>query len=241
MKKPLLNDIIEYKRDLLQKERAIPLSKRFEESFHVIAEIKRHSPSRGPIKKINDPAALAKTYEQGGASMISVLTDQKFFHGSLEDLKKVSSAVSIPVLRKDFIMNPKQIAEAIKAGASSILLIVSVLGQSLKEMVRLCNALEIEPLVEVHDEDELKMALESECRMIGVNNRNLKDMEISLETSERLANLFPKGIIKIAESGMLTLDDVKRMKDAGYNAVLIGEALICHPDPAEFIRQARAL
>lgn len=236
-----MSDIIEFKKDLLEKEATPPLFKKFENSFHVIAEIKRHSPSRGDIAPIEDPVKLARLYEQAGASMISVLTDEKFFHGSLEDLKKVADAVSIPVLRKDFILTPKQVAEAIKAGASSILLIVAILGSSIKELVKLCTILEIEPLVEVHDESELELALASECRMIGVNNRNLKTMDISLETSERLSSLIPKEIIKVAESGILTLDDAKRMKDAGYNVVLIGEGLLRHPDPATFIKQVRAL
>lgn len=236
-----MSDIIDHKRELLEKGASVPLSKRFENSFHIIAEIKRRSPSRGFISKIDDPVALAKNYEEGGASMISVLTDEKYFHGSLDDLKKVAEAVSIPVLRKDFILNPKQIAEAIRAGASAVLLIVSVLGKSTKEMVKMCNLLEIEPLVEVHNEAELKIALETDCRMIGVNNRNLKNMEVSLETAERLISYFPDGIIKVAESGMLTLDDVKRMKEAGYNAVLIGEGLLRNADPAEFIKQARLL
>lgn len=241
MKKPLLNDIIDFKKELLERELRVPFYKKFEHSFHVIAEIKRHSPSRGPIAPIEDPVKLAKLYEQAGASMISVLTDEKFFHGSLGDLKKVSDAVSIPVLCKDFILTPKQIAEAIKAGASSILLIVAVLGDSLKELVKLCKALEIEPLVEVHDEYELEIALASECRMIGVNNRDLKTMEISLDTAEKLAKSIPKGIVKVAESGILSLEDAKRMKEAGYNAVLIGEGLLRHPDPAAFIKQAREL
>lgn len=241
MKKPVLNDIIDFKKEHLEKEGPIPLFNKFTNGFHIIAEIKRHSPSRGDIAPIEDPLELARLYEKAGASMISVLTDKKFFHGSLEDLKKVAEGVSIPVLRKDFIIAPKQIAEAIKAGASAILLIAAVLGSSINELVKLCKALEIEPLVEVHDESELEIALESECRMIGVNNRNLKTMDVSLETALRLSKLIPEGYVKVAESGILTIEDAKRMKEAGYNAVLVGEGLIKHNDPATFIKQMREL
>lgn len=245
MKKVTLDDILKVKEEELKKllnakQDGFLLSLKGSK-FNIIAEIKRHSPSSGEISKIVDPIELAKEYVSGGVSAISVLTDKQFFQGSLDDLEKVSKAIKIPILRKDFIIHPYQITEAIKYGASAVLLISAVLKEKLKEMIATCEILGIDPLVEVHDVNELYMSLDCGAKIIGVNNRDLRTMEIDLATAENLAEKIPKGVIKVAESGIQNLGDVKRMKYAGYDAVLIGEALVRSDDPAEFIRRAKEL
>ncbi len=240
-----MDDILKVKEDevrtFLNSKQNSFLFSLLNDEFNIIAEIKRYSPSAGEIKKIDDPVELAKEYVSGGASAISVLTDKQFFHGSLEDLEAVTKAIAVPVLRKDFILHPYQIAEAYKFGASAVLLIVAVLNERLKEMLAACELIGIDPLIEVHDVNELYIALDCGAKIIGVNNRNLKTMELDLNIAENLSSRIPKGVIKVAESGIQTLGDVKRMKQAGYDAVLIGEALVKSEDPAEFIRRAKEL
>lgn len=212
-----------------------------ERNFNVIAEIKRKSPSAGTLATIRDPVALAVRYEAGGASAISVLTDRLYFNGSIDDLKKVSEAVNIPVLRKDFIIHPKQIEESAEAGASALLLIVAALGDRTAEMVERVYEAGLEALVEIHNEEELEIALKANARVIGVNSRNLKTMEVHLSTAEKLVKAIPDHLIKIAESGIHTMNDAKRMKEAGYLGVLVGEMLVRSANPATIIHQMRKL
>jgi len=204
----------------------------------VIAEIKRKSPSVGDFKFIPDMCALAQEYERGGASCISCLTDEAFA-GSVEDLNIVSGAVSVPVLRKDFIVDKVQIAEAIYNGAKAVLLIVAVLMDLTPNFVRYCEELGIDALVEVHDEDDLAIAIASKARIIGVNNRNLKTFDVTLETSEHLIPLIPDTCVKVAESGIRTDKDCRRMAASGASAVLVGEALVNSEDAAKLISQFR--
>lgn len=212
-----------------------------ERSFNVIAEIKRKSPSAGTLATIRDPVTLALQYEAGGASGISVLTDQHYFHGSIEDLKKVSQAVAIPVLRKDFIIHPMQIIETAQTDASALLLIVAALGERTADMLTKVHEAGLEALVEIHSLEELNIALKANARLIGVNSRNLKTMEVNLSTAEDLAKAIPDHVIKIAESGIHTMDDAKRMKNAGYHGVLVGEMLVKSANPAKIIHQMRKL
>eukprot|EP00918_Siedleckia_nematoides_P076842 GHVU01167952.1.p1 GENE.GHVU01167952.1~~GHVU01167952.1.p1 ORF type:complete len:299 (+),score=38.76 GHVU01167952.1:477-1373(+) len=202
----------------------------------VIAEIKRKSPSAGEIAAIADPKALARAYMQGGASCISCLTDETFFGGSLEDLKEISRSASIPILRKDFIVDPIQIAEGALAGASAVLLMVSVLGERTGEFVTFCDKVGMGALVEVHDPEEMEVALATTAPVIGVNARNLKTFEVDLATVERLLPSVPEERIPVAESGLRNQDDIRRVGGAGAKAVLIGEALVRAPNVSEFIQ-----
>lgn len=193
----------------------------------VIAEVKRRSPSAGPIRETADPVATAAAYEEGGASAISVLTDTEYFGGSLDDLERVTSHIKLPVIRKDFILDELQILEARNAGASAILLIVRLLdAESLRALRDIAEEAGMSALVEVHDHAELDIAIDSGARIIGVNNRDLDSLAIDLAVSERLIPRIPAGIITVAESGLKTAADVKRMSDAGADAVLVGEALM---------------
>lgn len=206
--------------------------------FSVIAEIKRKSPSVGEIKTIEDPVLLAAKYASGGASAFSVLTDGEGFGGSLRDLRRVAEAFPhMPILRKDFIIDPLQLIETVKCGATAVLLIVSALGERTREMLQMAKAMGLEVLVEVHDKEELKIAIEAGADIIGVNNRNLTTFEIDLKTAEELSPLIPKHVFKIAESGVKTAHDALRMKKAGYNCVLVGEALVRAENPAVLIQE----
>jgi len=193
----------------------------------IIAEVKRASPSRGPLADIPDPAALAREYEAGGASAISVLTEGRRFLGSLADLEAVRAAVSLPVLRKDFIATPYQVFEARAAGADLVLLIVGALEQrDLAELHALVGELGMTALVETHDADELARAADVGARLIGVNARNLSTFELDRELFGRLAPSFPDGAVKVAESAVSTADDVAAYRAAGADVVLVGEALV---------------
>ncbi|PPA71820.1 indole-3-glycerol phosphate synthase TrpC [Jeotgalibacillus proteolyticus] len=198
----------------------------------VIAEIKRASPSKGIINEGIDPVKQARLYESNGASAISVLTDEQFFKGSMEDLTNVANAVSVPVLCKDFIIDGIQIERAQKAGASIILLIVAALEQeALTALFNKAKELGLEVLVEVHDEDELTRALNLGAELIGVNNRNLKTFEVDLEISKRLAAQMPLNEIHfISESGILTEKEAKIASDSGASGVLVGEVLMKSDD-----------
>ncbi|MFT4551565.1 MAG: indole-3-glycerol phosphate synthase [Chlamydiales bacterium] len=210
----------------------------------VIAEIKRRSPSAGVIGEILKPSLLAEKYQKGEASAISVLTDAKAFGGSLEDLEEVATTVGergIPILRKDFIIHPLQLSESAASSATAVLLIVAVLGRETRGMLEQARNLGLEALVEVHDGPELEIALDAGATVIGVNSRNLKTFEVSLANAEQVLKEIPKGIIKVAESGIKSLDDAKRMKDAGCDAVLIGESLVLSDDPTAFIQSIRGL
>lgn len=193
----------------------------------IIAEAKKASPSKGVIQPDFDPVRIALNYRQGGAHCLSVLTDVDFFQGSLAYIPLVREAVELPVLRKDFIIDPLQIEEARAVGADAILLIAAILEvEQLREFRLLAESLGMDVLVEVHDERELDDALAAESRLIGINNRNLNDFSVSLETTFRLLQRIPKGIPVVSESGIATVDDMKRLKAAGVKAALIGESLM---------------
>ncbi|WP_057915095.1 indole-3-glycerol phosphate synthase TrpC [Peribacillus muralis] len=198
------------------------------EAIAIIAEIKRASPSKGTIKMDVNPIEQALSYERGGAAAISVLTDEVFFKGSISDLRAVSEAIKIPRLCKDFIIDEIQIDRAYQAGATIILLIVAALSQErLHELYQYAKNKGLDVLTEIHDEAELKRALELNAELIGINNRNLKTFEVDLAVTERLAKLLdPKRHMIISESGIKTKEDVLRVKQAGAKAILVGETLM---------------
>lgn len=202
----------------------------------VIAEVKRCSPSRGALASIKDPAALALDYQAGGAAAISVLTEERRFGGSLDDLKAVRATVDIPVLRKDFITTSYQLWEARAVGADMALLIVAALDQeALVSLIDRARSIGLTPLVEVHDEEEVERALAAEADLIGVNARNLKTLDVDTSTFERLAPLIPDGIVKVAESGVKGPLDVIEYARHGAQVVLVGETLVRGDNPRETV------
>jgi indole-3-glycerol phosphate synthase len=204
--------------------------------INIIAEVKRASPSRGVIRADVNPAGLARLYEAGGAAAISVLTEEDRFQGSLADLREVRAAVSLPLLRKDFIFDEYQLYEAAAAGADALLLIVAALDDETLTRLRLLTEeeLKMDALVEVHTKDELQRAFACGARLIGVNNRDLRTFEVPLEVSFKLAQNMPRDVLFISESGLRTADNLKRLHDVGYRGFLIGESLMRaeHPDRA---------
>jgi indole-3-glycerol phosphate synthase len=203
----------------------------------VIAELKKASPSKGLIRAEFDAAALACELEEAGAVALSVLTDEEFFQGSLENLRRASASTQIPCLRKDFIVDEIQLVEARANSADAVLLIVAALEQS--ELVRLARAAqgcELDVLCEAHDEGELGRALEAGCDLIGVNSRDLRTFQVNLETALRLAEHIPAGVVKVAESGIKTGADIARLRAAGYQAFLIGETVMAAAKPGEALR-----
>lgn len=210
----------------------------------VIAEIKRASPSKGDIQTEVDILAQAKKYEQAGAAAISVLTDESYFKGSIEDLREVAQAVSIPVLCKDFMVSEIQIDRAKNAGATIILLIVAALEkEELHRLFDYATGLGLEVLVEVHDELELQKALALNAQLIGINNRNLKTFDVSLERTAELAQQFPfdgKRVL-ISESGLHSKEDAAYVFNRGANGILVGEALMRSDDPGKWIREATVM
>lgn len=209
-----------------------------EDGIGVIAEVKRASPSKGSLATITDPAGLAKAYEDGGARVISVLTEQRRFHGSLDDLDAVRATVSIPVLRKDFIVGPYQIHEARAHGADVILLIVAALEQDvLTSLIDRTESLGMTALVEVHTEEEADRALEAGASVIGVNARNLKTLEVDRDVFARIAPGLPTDVIRIAESGIRGTADLLAYAGAGADAVLVGEGLVTSGDPRAAVLQ----
>ncbi len=208
----------------------------------VIAEVKRSSPSRGALSDIPDPAELAAAYEAGGATAISVLTEQRRFGGSLADLDAVRARVDLPVLRKDFMVSDYQVWEARAHGADIVLLIVAALtDEELSTLLGLSGSLGMATLVEVHDELETQRAVDAGATIIGVNARNLKTLEVHPDTFGRLAPLIPHGVLKVAESGIGSPDDARAYAHAGADAVLVGEALVTGSDPAARVREMRQL
>ena len=198
----------------------------------VIAEIKKASPSRGVLREDFDPAAIARSYERAGAACLSVLTDAQFFQGSLGDLGAARGSCALPVLRKDFVIDPYQVFEARAAGADCILLIAACLGKSeMRELERVAQRLGMAVLVEVHDAAELETALALETPLIGVNNRNLKTFDTTLETTLELLPRIPPERMVVTESGILSPADVQRMRNAGVRVFLVGEAFMRSPDP----------
>jgi indole-3-glycerol phosphate synthase len=203
----------------------------------IIAEAKKASPSKGLLAGDFDPAAIARTYERGGAAALSILTDADFFQGSLEDLEAARAAVSLPVLRKDFTTDEFHIVEAAAHDADAILLIAAILSvRQLREFRERAAGYGMAALVEVHDGDELEMAIDSGANLIGVNNRNLRTFEVTLETSLRLAGRIPAGVLAVSESGIHSRADIDRLSDAGYHAFLVGEHLMKAADPADALR-----
>jgi indole-3-glycerol phosphate synthase len=200
--------------------------------INVIAECKRRSPSRGVLKAGYDPVSIASGYERAGAAAISVLTEPTFFDGSLEHLAAVRRTTTLPILRKDFIVDRYQILEARAAGADAILLIAAALSPAaLKQLHHAATELGLDVLVEIHDSGELRSALDAGASIIGVNNRNLRTLAVDTEVSREAVDLIPGEIVAVAESGLRTGDDLTRLKAAGYDAFLIGERLMAADDP----------
>lgn len=205
--------------------------------LRVIAELKRASPSRGLLRPHYRRREIALGYAGGGASALSVLTEEQYFLGSIKDLTEVRQTVEIPVLRKDFILEAYQVYESVAAGADALLLIVAALPeQDLHNLLDLGKQLRIAALVEVHTEAELDRAVEAGAEIIGVNNRNLKTLEVNLETSFQLRAKMPRGCLAVSESGIKTAADLRRIQEAGFNAVLIGERLMTQPDPGKALQ-----
>ena len=206
----------------------------------VISEIKRRSPSKGDLAIDLEPGELALTYESAGASCLSVLTDEKFFAGSVEDLQEARAATSMPVLRKDFTVSSADVCDARLMGADCLLLIAAVLSDSeLGEFSSLASELGLDVLVEIHDELELERALVHDPGMIGVNQRDLVTFQVDHERAVRMAGKIPEGILRIAESGVRGPDDARSLARAGYHAVLVGESLVTSDDPAAAVRALR--
>jgi indole-3-glycerol phosphate synthase len=210
----------------------------------VIAEVKRRSPSRGEIRADFDPIAIAKSYVAAGAAAISVLTDEHFFGGHLDDLVAVRAATDVPILRKDFVVDRYQIDEAVASGADAVLLIVAAFAgeggeQRLRALHRHARERGVDVLVEVHDDEELATALGIEADLVGVNNRDLATFEVDLATTERLAGQLPEGVVLVAESGIFTHDDIQRLERSGASAFLVGEALMREPDVEAALRTLR--
>jgi indole-3-glycerol phosphate synthase len=205
----------------------------------LIAEVKKASPSMGVICKDFDPVRIAKEYEAAGASCLSVLTDEKFFQGSLDYLRQIRAAVKIPLLRKDFIIDERQILEAIEWGADAILLIVAILtDEQLEKFHMLAIEAGLAVLVEVHDEEELERALKISPALLGVNNRNLKNFKVDLATTENLApKIISNGSLLVSESGIHTRADVERVKKCGAGAILVGESLVKQGDIGAKVRE----
>ena len=204
----------------------------------LIAEVKRASPSRGELNADLDPAALAHDYAHAGAAAISVLTDRKFFRGSLADLEAVRRAVLQPILQKDFIVNEYGIVQARAAGADAVLLIVAALGDAeLRDLLAVTHGLAMNAIIEVHNEAELERALKLDARIIGVNNRNLATFVVDTSTTARLRPLVPPALIFVAESGIRTAADVQALREIGADAMLVGEALVTSGDVMNKIRE----
>jgi len=251
----VLDDIVAgVRQDLAVREQATPLAEvkerarrresaiecvgrlRAEDAVRVIAEVKRSSPSKGALATIKDPAALAAEYEKGGAAVISVLTERRRFNGTLSDLDVVRGAVDIPVLRKDFVVGPYQVWEARAHGADLVLLIVAALEQpALTSLVERVHSLGMTALVEVHDTEEVARAVDAGARVIGVNARNLKTLDVDRETFARVAPAIPSHVVKIAESGVRGPHDVMSYARAGADAVLVGEALVTDDAPRQSV------
>lgn len=211
------------------------------EELGVIAEIKRRSPSKGDLSPDLDPGALASEYQSGGADCLSVLTDAEFFGGAAADLVAARQASTLPVLRKDFTLSSNDVCDARLMGADAVLLIVAALGDDeLRTLDELAVGLDLDVLVEVHDELELERAL-AHCSagMIGVNQRDLLTFEVDPDRAARMAPMIPEGYVRIAESGVRGPGDARRLAEAGFHAILVGEALVVSGDPAEAVRELR--
>lgn len=203
----------------------------------VIAEVKQASPSRGVLLEDFDPVSIAQAYEQGGAAALSVLTDEKHFKGSLADLESARAAVGLPVLRKDFTIDGYHVHQAAAHGSDAILLIAAILTErQMRDFRELAEGYRMSALVEVHDEEELRVAIASGARIIGVNNRNLHTFKVDLSVSLRLVEKIPDIVVKVTESGIQSAGDLQRLHAAGYQAFLVGEYLMKSGDPAQALR-----
>ena len=208
---------------------------------HIIAEMKKGSPSRGLIAPDFDPITLADNYKRGGAAALSILTESKYFYGKYEYIAPAAESTGLPVLCKDFIIDPYQLYHAVYIGASAVLLIVRLHSiQSLRELLSVAEQLGLDCLVETHNEEEVAIAFESGAAILGVNNRNLSDFSVDLAVSERLASLIPEGIIKVSESGIFEAADIVRLKQSGYTRFLIGEALVRADNPVRLLQTLRS-
>ncbi len=212
---------------------------RDESRNNIIAEFKRRSPSKGEIRPAADPVNIAKAYESAGAAAVSVLTEEDYFDGSLDDLRAVRQAISLPILRKDFIFEEYQVYESAAAGADALLLIVAALDdETLGRLRRLTeDELGMDALVEVHTREEMDRAVNGGASLIGVNNRNLETFEVSLETSAQLAPSAADGAVLVSESGIESAEDIHRLRNLGYRAVLIGETLMRADDPTRLLSE----
>ncbi len=256
-----LSDILARKRDEVASRRALlperelaarvagaPPTRTFEVALslaggppRVVAEVKRASPSAGAIRTGLDAAAQARAYAAAGATAISILTDGPGFGGSLDDLRAARAAVDVPLLRKDFVLDRYQLLEARAAGADAALLIVAALeAPALRRLLDACDELDLAALVEVHDGPELEAALAAGARIVGVNNRDLRTFQVDLAVSERLLPLLPTGVRGVAESGVRTVGDARRLRRAGATNLLVGEALVRAADPGALLREMTA-
>lgn len=208
--------------------------------IRIIAECKRRSPSRGVLRPDYDPVAIAQSYEAGGAAAVSVLTEPTFFDGSLDHLRAVRAAVSLPVLRKDFIVTPYQVIEAAAAGADAVLLIVAALDDdALAALGALARDRGLDALVEVHDDEELRRAIDAGADLIGVNSRNLRTLAVDQRVLDELGARIPAGVVAVAESGLRSADDLRRLRAVRYDAFLIGERFMSVPDPGAALAELR--
>ncbi|MBI5233172.1 MAG: indole-3-glycerol phosphate synthase TrpC [Deltaproteobacteria bacterium] len=260
----ILDEIVSSKKEEIGKKRAIradalliqgfetvirmtPLPRDFkralvDKDIRIIAEVKKASPSKAVICEDFDPVRIALEYEQNGAAAISVLTEERFFKGSLEYLKSIREAVGLPLLRKDFLLELFEIYESRANGADAVLLIAAILDDArLKELLGLADKLGMSALIEAHTEDEVKRALDAGAEIIGINSRNLKTFEVCLDTAARLSALIPDDKIVVAESGINTVSDIKRLKQAGVDAFLIGEALMRDVCPGAKLKEFLAV
>ena len=204
----------------------------------LIAEVKRRSPSAGLIRDPFDPFAIARAYADAGAQAISVLMDRKFFGGGEDDFRTVRSAVPLPLLYKEFVVDEWQIWHAASLGASAVLLIAAVLEtRAIAKLLDICREARLEALVETHDEEDMSKLAGMPIRCVGVNNRDLRTFSVALETTLRLRELAPEGALLVSESGIGTAEDVRRLRDGGVNALLVGESLLRKPDPGAAVRE----
>lgn len=203
----------------------------------VIAEVKRRSPSKGWIDEHLDPASLARAYQDGGASAVSVLTDVEFFAGSARDLEEVRAAIDLPVLRKDFVVSENDVLDAVEMGASAVLLIAAALEEDeLTHYFNVATRCNLDVLVEVHDEDEAKRAVQIGARLVGVNQRDLRSFDVDPQRAAKVSSAL-HGVVKVAESGLSTRDDVRRAGESGFDAVLVGETFVRASNPRGLVRE----
>jgi len=231
-------------KEILDKIAAPPQTRGFKHAIskphviNLIAEIKRSSPSKGRIVEDFDPVRIAQVYFANGASALSILTEEKYFEGKLSYIEDVKKTVSLPVLRKDFIIDEYQVYESSLAGADAVLLIADILAQEeLSKFVGLCRQLNMTELVEVHSEEDIEKALKADAQVIGINNRDLHTFEVDLETTERILQFIPKDKIIVSESGINSYDDVAYLRSLGVHSILVGESLLRSPDIGAKVRE----